>query len=201
VKNDIAEHLFTISDLLTPAECEELIARGERLGFEAASVATAGGPQMMPGVRNNDRVTFDDPALADWLWQRVKPYVPHEIDGSVAVGLNERLRFYRYDPSQRFNAHRDGVVKRSPTERSRLTFMAYLNGGAEGGQTVFYSEDRVSGLRRVVASVEPQAGMGLVFAHQWWHEGAKVTSGRKYVLRTDVFYRDAAPTTAPGGVE
>lgn len=195
MKNILAEHLFTVTGLLTPAECAELIALGERLGFEAASVATAGGLQMMPGVRNNDRVTFDDPALTDWLWQRVKPYVPPEIDGCVAVGLNEPLRFYRYDPSQRFNAHRDGVVERSPTERSRQTFMVYLNGGAEGGQTDFYSEDRVDGLRRLVASVEPQEGMGLVFAHQWWHEGARVTSGRKYVLRTDVFYRDAAPAT------
>lgn len=58
------------------------------------------------------------------------------------------------------------------------------------GQTVFYSEERANGLRQVVASVEPAAGMGLCFAHEWWHEGAKVLSGRKYVLRTDVMYRN-----------
>lgn len=32
----------------------------------------------------------------------------------------------------------------------------------------------------------------LVFAHEWWHEGAKVLSGRKYVLRTDLMYRSMA---------
>lgn len=190
MRTDIAENLFTVADLLTPAECEQLIERGEGIGFEAASVATVGGPKMMTNVRNNDRVTFDDPALAAQLWERVRPHVP-ALGGSTPVGLNERLRFYRYDPSQRFNAHRDGVVERSPTERSRLTFMVYLNEGSEGGQTVFYSEERVDGLRKIVASVEPRMGMGLFFAHEWWHEGAKVISGRKYVLRTDVIYRDA----------
>jgi hypothetical protein len=67
--------------------------------------------------------------------------------------------------------------------------MVYLNEGAEGGQTVFYSEERVGGLRQVVASIDPKIGTGLFFAHAWWHEGAKVLSGRKYVLRTDVMYR------------
>lgn len=194
MKQDFAESLFTVADFLTAAECEQLIARGEAMGFEAASVAMASGPQVMPGVRNNDRVTFDDPELADWLWRRLNAHVPPQLDGATAIGLNERLRFYRYDASQRFHAHRDGVVERSPGERSRLTFMVYLNDGAEGGQTVFYSEDRVNGLRRIVASIEPHAGMALVFAHGWWHEGAKVLSGRKYVLRSDVMYRQADKT-------
>jgi prolyl 4-hydroxylase len=190
MKTHIAENLFTVAGLLTPAECQQLIDRGEEMGFEAASVATAGGPRMMANVRNNDRVTFEDPALAEWLWERAEPHVPPTLEGAVVTGLNERLRFYRYDPSQRFNAHRDGAVERSPVERSRLTFMIYLNAGAEGGQTIFYSEERVSGLRPVVASIDPAVGMGLFFAHEWWHEGARVVSGRKYVLRTDVMYRD-----------
>jgi len=189
MRTEIAETLFTVADLLTPAECQQLIERGERIGFEAASVATAAGAKMMTNLRNNDRATFDDPALAAQLWERVEPHVP-SLGGSTPVGLNERLRFYRYDPSQRFKAHRDGVFERSPTERSRLTFMVYLNEGSDGGQTVFYSEERVDGLRKVVASVEPRTGMGLFFAHEWWHEGSKVVSGRKYVLRTDVIYRD-----------
>jgi hypothetical protein len=192
MRTDIAENLFTVAGLLTPDECQRLIDRAERMGFAAATVAMATGPQMMTNVRNNDRVTFDDPALADWLWERAQAHVPQALAGSMATGLNERLRFYRYDPSQRFKAHRDGIVERSPTERSRLTFMVYLNSGAEGGQTVFYSEDRVDGRRRVVASIDPQVGTGLFFAHEWWHEGANVISGRKYVLRTDVMYRDAA---------
>lgn len=188
----IADNLFTVHGILTPEECAELIDRGERMGFEAATVSLADGPKMMTNVRNNDRVVFDDPSLASSLWPRVRPHVPQQLGSSTPVRLNERFRYYRYDPAQRFNAHRDGSVERSPTERSRVTFMIYLNDGFEGGQTIFYSEARVNGLRQVVASIEPVAGMGLFFAHEWWHEGARVISGRKYVLRTDVMYRDDA---------
>ncbi len=190
MRNDLAPDLFTVADLLDADECRRLIDRGEALGFEAASVATPTGPKMMANVRNNDRATLDDPALAARLWEWLAPHVPAAVGDAVAVGLNDRLKFYRYDAAQRFNAHRDGVVARSPTERSRLTFLVYLNGDDEGGQTAFYSEDRVGGLRRLVASVDPRAGMGLVFAHAWCHEGTRVTAGRKYVLRRDVMYRD-----------
>jgi hypothetical protein len=190
MRTDVAANLFTVADLIAVDECRELIERGEAIGFEAASVSTPSGPKMMANVRTNDRVTFEDPILAEWLWQRVKPHVPSSMNGATASGLNERLRIYRYDPSQKFNAHRDGVVELSPTQRSQLTFMAYLNADAEGGQTNFYSEDRVNGIRQLVASIEPRIGMGLFFAHQWWHEGARVIRGRKYVVRTDVIYAD-----------
>ncbi|MDF3030995.1 MAG: putative iron-regulated protein [Moraxellaceae bacterium] len=38
-------------------------------------------------------------------------------------------------------------------------------------------------------SVRPAAGMVLVFPHSIMHQGTPVTSGVKYVLRTDVTYR------------
>jgi predicted 2-oxoglutarate/Fe(II)-dependent dioxygenase YbiX len=190
MRDDLAEHLFTIDGLLSPAECDELVRRGEALGFEAATVATRSGPVRMTQVRDNDRVTFDDAELANSLWERVERHVPAELGTSVAAGLNERLRFYRYEPGQRFNAHRDGVFERSSTERSRLTFMVYLNEDLAGGETSFYSEQRVGGLRTIVATVRPKTGTGIFFAHTWWHEGARVVSGRKYVLRTDVIYAD-----------
>jgi len=185
----IAENLFTVPSIQSSAECADLIARGEAMGFEAASVATGAGPQMLTNIRNNDRVTFDDPAYAQTLWERAKQHVPDASTTVNPIGLNERFRFYRYDSAQRFKGHRDGVVERSPTERSRLTFMIYLNENFEGGQTVFYSESRINGLREMVASIEPRTGMGLFFAHEWWHEGAPVLTGRKYVLRTDVMFK------------
>jgi predicted 2-oxoglutarate/Fe(II)-dependent dioxygenase YbiX len=188
----LAPNLFTVPTFLTPDECRTHNTRGETLGVEAASVATAAGPQMLTNVRNNDRVTFDDPAYAHALWPRVLPHIPAPPDAATPIGLNERFRFYRYDPTQRFKGHRDGIVERSATEKTRLTFMIYLNDDFAGGETVFYSEDRVNGLRQVVASVRPVTGTALFFAHEWWHEGAPVTAGRKYVLRSDIFFRSPA---------
>jgi len=41
-------------------------------------------------------------------------------------------------------------------------------------------------------TVTPAAGKLLVFRHDILHQGAAVTSGRKYVLRSDVMYRAAS---------
>ncbi|WP_423604185.1 2OG-Fe(II) oxygenase [Sphingomonas sp. MS122] len=131
--------LCTIEGLLGPADCDALIARSEALGYDAAPVTTDEGPVMMPELRNNKRVILDDTALADDLWSRVETSVAERLSGSHwhAVGLNERLRFYRYGPGQQFDWHRDGRFARSPVEESRYTFMIYLNEGFAGGETLF----------------------------------------------------------------
>ena len=182
--------IFTVADIFTEKECQGLIAKGEALGFEAATVQLSSGPKMMTNIRNNDRVTFDDFTFADELWQKVADAVPAEIDGWKAVRLNERFRFYRYDPSQRFKRHKDGVVVLPSGEESRLSFLIYLNEGYEGGETVFTDHRFENGETLTdTITVSPKTGMGLFFAHQRWHEGAPVVRGRKYLLRTDVIYK------------
>ncbi|HEX4608064.1 MAG TPA: 2OG-Fe(II) oxygenase, partial [Urbifossiella sp.] len=154
---------------------------------------------MRPGIRDNDRAEFTDPELAADLWGRCRAFVPGELEGGTAVGLDDNFRFYRYDVGQRFKRHRDGVVERSPAVRSRLTCLFYLNDGFAGGETVFYATEMVEGVRREEVVVVPRAGDALLFLHEWWHEGRELTAGRKYVLRSDVFYRfpDAAPAGSP----
>jgi len=188
--HDLAQGIFTVSGIFTPEECRDLIAYGEGLGFEAAAVTTTAGPKMMPDLRNNDRAMFDDPVFAESVWERVRSFVPAEIDGRAAVGLGERFRFYRYDPGQRFNAHRDGVVTLESGARSYLSFLIYLNTEYSGGETTFLDYLLPSGDKsEAPLRVRPEeAGMGLFFRHRLLHEGAEVTAGRKYVLRTDVFY-------------
>ena len=190
----LAPDIFTVSDVFTPDECRALIARGEALGFEAATVRTPGGPQMMTNVRNNDRVVFDDPSFARMLWERVRGFVPQEIEGCRATGLYEQFRFYRYDPGQRFKRHKDGSVETDTGERSRLSFLMYLNTDYVGGETIFSDYTFAEGETTVhEIKVTPEVGMGLFFVHERRHEGAAVTCGRKYLLRTDVLY-EATPT-------
>ena len=55
--------IFTITDLFTLQECDELIAKAEKIGFEAASVRTTSGQKMMTKIRNNDHVVLMD---HDW---------------------------------------------------------------------------------------------------------------------------------------
>ncbi|MFN3200385.1 MAG: 2OG-Fe(II) oxygenase [Bradymonadia bacterium] len=183
--------MWTTHESILDAEmCEALIAEGESRGFEPASVTTAMGFAMMPELRNNDRVIFDDPELAAQLWpllpQWSDPLEPLEV-GWRPVGLNERFRLYRYTRGQKFDWHADGAFRRNRLERSRQTVLIYLNEGCEGGATEIRTGPRYQ--RREVVSVEPRCGRVLRFAHQLIHRGAPVREGIKYVLRTDVMYR------------
>ena len=136
---------------------------------------------MLPGVRNNDRVVARDPGLARLLWDRLTGVLP-EVDGEPANGLWDEFRYYRYEPGQRFKRHRDGIVRVEDGRASRLSFLVYLNEGAEGGETCFGEAESDA------FKVSPIAGTALIFRHELWHEGAPVRSGRKYVIRTDVLF-------------
>jgi predicted 2-oxoglutarate/Fe(II)-dependent dioxygenase YbiX len=176
---DHESHVVTVSELLSRAECDELVAVAEAVGFEGAPLTTGRGFVHSPEIRNNTRVMLDDPERAADLWERVREHVPEEREGMSAVGLNERFRFYRYEPGQYFRWHYDGAFVRSDEERSLLTVMVYLNGGVIGGATEFADFGRVF----------PETGKLLLFQHAVYHQGAPVERGRKYVLRTDVMYR------------
>lgn len=176
--------VFVIRDFLSPEECEHHIAISESAGYTDAPITTARGFVMMKHIRDNTRVMVDDLDLAEGLFERARPYLPERQGIWGLLSLNERFRYYRYDPGQTFRPHYDGSFDRSRTESSFLTFMIYLNDGFEGGETAFYSNDSEPHLR-----VTPERGTALVFIHEQLHEGAPVISGRKYVLRTDVMYR------------
>jgi predicted 2-oxoglutarate/Fe(II)-dependent dioxygenase YbiX len=173
------ECIFTVAGVLTADECASFVHTIESNGPKAAPVTTGYGFEMMPELRNNTRVMIDDPARAAWLWDRVVAFVPPRFGPWKAVGLNERLRYYRYDPGQYFKWHGDGAFVRSREERSLLTAMVYLSEDFEGGSTDFHD----------YGSVIPQRGSALFFEHSLIHQGAPVIRGRKYVLRTDVMYR------------
>jgi prolyl 4-hydroxylase len=178
----LGDTVFTVSNVLAEAECCEWVHTMERCGFSSAPITTTYGFVMAPSVRNNTRVIVDDPERAAMLWKRISEFVPHTLEDRSVVGLNERFRVYRYDPGQYFRWHSDGPFVRNHREQSLLTLMVYLSDDFAGGSTDFDT-------RRDALRVTPRAGMALVFEHPVRHQGAPVTAGRKYVLRTDVMYR------------
>lgn len=185
--------IFSVDDVLTDAYCDELIAQSESQTYEKALI-TIGKEQYRanPNVRNNDRIIFENQALADSLFSLVCPYLPDTWDERLweIVGLNERFRYYRYSNGQRFKAHFDGYFERNKFEKSFLTLLFYLNDDFTGGETTFleYRGLDMDNLQPRF-TIKPQKGQMLVFDHNQLHEGSEVTSGTKYVLRTDVMYR------------
>lgn len=180
------DYVFTVDNFFTPEECEKYIRISEDIGFEDALVSSPQGQVRRTDIRNNERVMFESEEIAEWLWERAAEFVPSDYDDRPAVGVNELLRFYRYDPGQQFNWHQDFPFERDNGEQSYLTFMVYLNDDFDGGETSFedsYSDDSFDEFQ-----VVPQQGMALFFEHATHHKGEPVTRGRKYVLRTDVMY-------------
>ncbi|NKI93552.1 2OG-Fe(II) oxygenase [Rhizobacter sp. SG703] len=171
-----SERVFSTRNLLLADECAALIELAEQRGFGAATVRTDGGPQVMSTVRNNERAQFEAPEWIALVWQRMAAMPLPALEGEVALGLPKQLRFYKYSPGQRFRMHKDGPWHEDGLT-SKLTLLVYLNEGFAGGETDF----RTFG-------IVPKVGSGLLFIHHTWHEGAAVTEGVKYVLRSDVMY-------------
>jgi hypothetical protein len=238
---------IVVHNVLTVHECDDLIAFSENKNYEPALINIGGGRQkLMANTRNNDRCIYDDPVTVEKIWQRVLkslqavdpdsyntlvdvPFINNRLrqNGAEkvysAVGLNERMRYLRYDAGTFFAPHFDGSYVRSleagperEGERSFVTFQAYLNEGFKGGATRFLSVNdtenhdgggddtpsfwpafltstkRPSG-RNPHYNVVPRTGSVLLFQHDCCHEGARLISGRKYAIRSDVMYSTAGP--------
>ncbi len=178
--------VFEVADFVTPAFCQRMITLAESTGFQTATITTEHGTAQVPDIRNNDRVIMDDEGLAAELWDKAAPLFDAPFKGHKAIGLNERLRLYRYDPGQFFDWHQDGSFQRSPDITSQFTMMIYLNSDMTGGGTSF--ADVFSPHVFADFSIQPQTGKALLFHHPLSHRGDAVESGRKYVLRTDVMF-------------
>jgi len=134
--------------------------------------------------------------------------------GGEVVGLSPNIRIYRYSKGQFFDKHYDDsniLQFPVPQDLSSLTtvkparchttytLLLYLTAPPEvtGGETVFYNElpqqsrKKGSGGTEVIR-VGLEKGMALLHKHGrdcLLHEGATVTGGEKWVLRTDLVVR------------
>lgn len=136
-----------------------------------------------------NRLMFHSEELAEILWNRLVPYFDKKVvidefgDEWTAYGTNDRFRLVKYDTNDEFALHEDGFFYNNYDERSFATFMMYLNDVDEenGGATTFVDHS---------IKLQPKEGLCLAFlVDRLFHKGDPITSGEKYILRTDVMYR------------
>lgn len=180
------------TNVLSNTECVAIIAATNDLGY--------GYTAYNKDLRGNLRLICDDPGLANALWLRVRPLLPADLSVDfegrrwVPTGLNSRFRFAKYYPGDRFSHHCDDCVVWSPNRRSMFTLNIYLNDNRAAtrvylDQTQHEPQDKdVSGYFDCV----PLAGSALVFQQlptaQVLHEGRRVKSGFKYLMRSDIWF-------------
>lgn len=160
-----------IHDLLSPAECKELLEAAEGSSgyqWEGAMVNIGGGRQrLMTNIRDCGRIIWDTPEVVDRLLERIKPHLPPSVtclkDSRHITGpgpvtrketwqltrLNERLRFLKYTKGMYFREHCDGsYVTPDGDEISFLTVHFYLNGqGARDSEVQHNLEDHEKPLK------------------------------------------------------
>ncbi|GER27050.1 oxidoreductase [Striga asiatica] len=199
------DDLITIPNYLTSAESKAFINAAELIGFVHQGSL---GPTMGEAFRDNDRISVNDPILAEAIWEAGlnKLFSDFKIRGKVAVGLNPNIRFYRYSAGQRFGRHIDESADLGEGRHTHYTLLIYLSGAPGkmkakskntetsqdsleplvGGETVFYGPRN-----SLVAEVPPKEGMALLHIHGakcMLHEARIVSKGIKYVLRSDVAF-------------
>jgi len=220
---------FILDNVLSADECKKFIELSESKGYEQVTINIGGKQVLITEARNNDRCVLDNADIVDEIYQRILrataeayPDVHHSLvnvpwinDVTLqkerkqykAAGLNEKMRFLRYDPGTYFAPHCDGSYTRSGEpgvgEKSFVTMQLYLNEDFEGGATRFVSADAEEDSCEVSIDgsvahcdadtadsvrVVPLTGSVLLFQHDCLHEGAPVRAGRKYAMRTDVMY-------------
>ncbi|KAJ1547798.1 hypothetical protein HK096_011166 [Nowakowskiella sp. JEL0078] len=180
-----------LDDVLTKEECHQLIAATEELGYEKALLNVGGGREILAtDVRKSSRCIVDSPKLAAKIWERIHNFSPQVWPGhGQVIGLNERLRFLRYDPTDEFKQHFDGrYVRPGGKEASALTLQLYLNNECVGGETRLTLIDENGFFMNEDVYVKCEPGKAVIFEHDILHIGAMVTEGRKYVIRTDIMF-------------
>lgn len=184
----IERSIYRISGILSEQECKRCIHAAEASDcFEHQS--SPNSPEY--AFRDHYRIRLHSPEIANLLWKKtglkdVFSRIQSSACSGHPVGLNPVLRIYKYNAGKDcFGKHIDesDMVEGGRTE---YTLLIYLS-TTKGGETAFYDERG-----RLLAGVEPRAGMALLHRHGddhcLEHEALKVREGCKYVLRSDIVY-------------
>ena len=176
---------------LLPTECKIMIELAEKQGFQNADSYC-----YLYRDRRNDRIQVDDTGLSKLMWDRISGHVSHLTVNKrgklwAPNSVNSRFRVSRYIGGENhyFGPHTDGGYFDPQTgEQSYLTLLVYLNSKDEfdGGCTNFFTAGKVY-------QVVPEPGLCTVFFQEEYrclHEGEKVEKGTKYIIRTDIMFKE-----------
>ena len=168
------DFVYQIDNLLSSEECQRYIDM-----FENKELVE----DINDTHRKYHRIQFDNEELANKLYMKVKSYLPKKIK-KIADGMNSHIRLSKYDPSQFFGIHKDGINfdKNNKKRMSYATLNIFLNDDFEGGATTFYEKDK----KTIKYVCNPKKGSGAFFYSQQFHEGNIIKSGNKFLLRTDL---------------
>ncbi|KAF9053551.1 hypothetical protein BDZ89DRAFT_1056147 [Hymenopellis radicata] len=195
------DQILVIDNFLSAKECHAVITAADAFPLEMTPAKRRGEAD-----RFNYRFSIDAPEFAERLRALLLPHLPllppsralkksKDIAPRHPVALNPGIRFYKYATDHYFGPHYDDyVLDEQSGQMSEWTLLIYLTGqedGVEGGQTIFYKDEKCRPSETIIAPLT--RGAALLHRHGpdcMLHEGSKVLAGTKYVLRSDLMFKD-----------
>ncbi|KAF5330614.1 hypothetical protein D9619_006000 [Psilocybe cf. subviscida] len=197
----LEDQILLIDDLLTPAECKSFVKFIDSLPLELTPQKKRGEAE-----RVNQRFSVSSLDFAQRMHALITPHLPSfpyptsvrrlpaaTDQPRLPQSCNSNIRVYKYSPGQYFGPHYDDSVRDPLTgAKSEWTLLIYLTGmedGVEGGETLFYKDERGKPRQTLVPALK--RGTALLHRHGqecMLHEGSPVLKGTKYVLRSDLMF-------------
>ena len=152
----IAEQIWLLHNVLSPADCTQLIERMQQSG-KAFPVSIQGREDIVNEQIGSVRATAWCPSLAQQFWQKIKPVIPtkkitHESSPTdwwqekayyhwQAIGVSPLLRFMKYQAGGQHYAHYDAAfIYPDARYRSLMSIVFYLTTNKESGATRFIKD-------------------------------------------------------------
>jgi len=217
------KYALVLDNVFSPEDCRKLYSvTGGSLedysgNWEAAQINAGGDKQYLDtSYRNSGRILVDTFDMAEWIHEKIYPYLTeiHQLDNASRhfvpmkeeatararlYGLNERLRFLKYEPGSFFKKHCDGLYSTpdESLEGGSTRIFSHKDDWPESDDSWPDSDDALSDsdvnagniLIGPCVDIPARLGRVLIFEQEdLLHSGEPVQKGIKISMRTDFMY-------------
>ena len=181
--HSIPGHIQILKQALTKEECDTIVSAAETCGFHVASYQTDSGHS---DIRKSQRCLIDSRQFVQRLADRLHSFLPQTFKEGTFKSIYDRLRILKYSIGDEFKPHKDGKTIDTGGSTSKLSLLIYLNDDYAGGQTEFMNNDLEW------APIVPETGMVVLYDQTLTHRVPPLTSGYKYVIRSELMYIESS---------
>lgn len=181
--------VFEIRDVLTPEQCDELIALGKAKGMDDSAVLSYGTDSTTELDKTHRK------SKHAWLKDEESPIIQElaEYTGMLSqlpIENQEMIQIASYEAGGMFKPHYDACIYEDKSYcdkinkgagQRKLTLLIYLNDDFEGGETEFTNLN---------LKIKPEKGKAILFAStdenqvihkESMHQGNEILSGEKWI--------------------
>jgi NAD+ synthetase len=207
--------IYTISNALSDNEIEWFKNQCDTAPWVAANQYGKIGNNTEADNRDMSlRASFYHEILADLLFKRISPHIPHlkindlsvgprilsDKDVWVAQGVNGLFRYIRYGQTQHLVAHYDDTYQYHNDKKTLLSMIIYLEDSEAETRFIIDPQhdkneilrdyrdwDRLANPNEVALGIPSKKGDIIIFDHRVLHD-ATPPKNQKTIIRTDIVF-------------